>query len=111
MQDAHASVVGMRAEVYGGPYGSDLRQLVGIKLSRKASHAWTSVVHEHLFFADSDVVGVDVVDGEVVGAAGRGDHQVGVQIDEDRQDAGRDGDGGGGEREAVAVGVDQRGRG
>ena len=48
-----------------------------------------------------------VVHGEVVGRVGAGDHHVGVQVDEDRQDAGRDGDGGRGEGEALAVVVDE----
>src|SRR4029077_13884213 len=48
-----------------------------------------------------------VVHGEDVRRVGGGDHHVGVQVGEDRQDARRDGDGGGGEGEALAVLVDQ----
>src|SRR4029077_2680630 len=48
-----------------------------------------------------------VVHGQVVRRVGGGDHHVGVEVNEDRQDAGRDGDGGGGEGEALAVLVDQ----
>src|SRR5580693_6129263 len=55
--------------------------------------------------------GGGVVHGEVVRRVGGGDHHVGVQVNEDRDDAGRDGDGGRGEGEALAVVVDQPGGG
>ena len=56
-------------------------------------------------------IGRRVVHGEAVGRVGTGHHHVGVQANEDRDDAGRRGDGGRGEGEAVAVRVDQPDRG
>ena len=56
-------------------------------------------------------IGRRVVHGEAVGRVGTGHHHVGVQANEDRDDAGRRGDRGRGEGEAVAVRVDQPDRG